>query len=235
MPAYGYGIRYDHGLFRQAIIDGWQHELPEDWLGRQSVGVRAAGGGLSDPLRRLGRAAPRAASNARIWQPDRDRARGRLRHAGGRLARPPRQHAAPVVGARADPLHLETFNLGDYVGALAHQLAGRGDLARPLSERRDAGGPGAAAASGVLLHLGVAAGPRAPSLQQYGDSALAAGHAGDPAQRHPSGDRGAGADAPPRRRARVAVGGTPGRITTGPSATPTTPSCPKRSSAGRCR
>src|SRR4029453_10775839 len=26
IPAYGYGIRYDHGLFRQVIRDGWQQE-----------------------------------------------------------------------------------------------------------------------------------------------------------------------------------------------------------------
>src|SRR5207244_12567894 len=32
IPAYGYGIRYDHGLFRQVIRDGWQHEYPEEWL-----------------------------------------------------------------------------------------------------------------------------------------------------------------------------------------------------------
>src|SRR2546430_12087743 len=32
IPAYGYGIRYDHGLFRQILKDGWQQECPEDWL-----------------------------------------------------------------------------------------------------------------------------------------------------------------------------------------------------------
>lgn len=28
----GYGIRYQHGIFRQDIEDGWQMEEPEDWL-----------------------------------------------------------------------------------------------------------------------------------------------------------------------------------------------------------
>ena len=32
VPAYGYGIRYDHGLFRQAIENGTQVEYPENWL-----------------------------------------------------------------------------------------------------------------------------------------------------------------------------------------------------------
>src|SRR5262249_53189667 len=32
IPACGYGIRYDHGLFRQVIRDGWQQEYPEAWL-----------------------------------------------------------------------------------------------------------------------------------------------------------------------------------------------------------
>src|SRR5207302_6873401 len=32
IPAYGYGIRYDHGLFRQVIREGWQLEYPEEWL-----------------------------------------------------------------------------------------------------------------------------------------------------------------------------------------------------------
>ena len=30
----GYGIRYQHGIFRQRVEDGWQMEEPEDWLRR---------------------------------------------------------------------------------------------------------------------------------------------------------------------------------------------------------
>ncbi|PLS01974.1 glycogen/starch/alpha-glucan phosphorylase [Neobacillus cucumis] len=32
LPGHGHGIRYKHGLFEQKIVDGYQVELPEQWL-----------------------------------------------------------------------------------------------------------------------------------------------------------------------------------------------------------
>ncbi len=31
-PAMGYSIRYEYGLFKQKVVDGWQMELPDIWL-----------------------------------------------------------------------------------------------------------------------------------------------------------------------------------------------------------
>src|SRR5258707_929318 len=34
LPAMGYGLRYEYGIYRQTIEDGWQHEQPDNWLRR---------------------------------------------------------------------------------------------------------------------------------------------------------------------------------------------------------
>src|ERR1700722_10158559 len=35
LPAMGYGLRFEYGIFRQAIENGWQREHPDSWLRRQ--------------------------------------------------------------------------------------------------------------------------------------------------------------------------------------------------------
>jgi glycogen phosphorylase len=35
LPAMGYGLRYEYGMFKQVMRDGWQQELPDNWLLRQ--------------------------------------------------------------------------------------------------------------------------------------------------------------------------------------------------------
>jgi starch phosphorylase len=32
IPGHGYGIRYDYGIFNQKIVDGYQQELPDEWM-----------------------------------------------------------------------------------------------------------------------------------------------------------------------------------------------------------
>ncbi|HVC53800.1 MAG TPA: glycogen/starch/alpha-glucan phosphorylase [Stellaceae bacterium] len=123
IPACGYGIRYDFGLFRQGIRDGWQQEYPEDWL---SVGnpwefLRSE---RVYPVHFGGHVEFAATAGERprpVWRP---------RETVEAVA-----YDTPVVGwrgrhvnplrlwsARAvDPLHLDVFNAGDYLGALAEQ------------------------------------------------------------------------------------------------------------------
>jgi starch phosphorylase len=120
VPAYGYGIRYVHGLFRQQLADGWQVELPETWLAhgnpweferRESAYEIGYGGTVEFTTGHDDK--PRY-----VWKPSE------------------RVIAAafdtPVVGWRGkrvntlrlwsaqpiDPILLDAFNAGDHIGAL---------------------------------------------------------------------------------------------------------------------
>jgi starch phosphorylase len=120
IPAYGYGIRYVHGLFRQEMSEGWQVELPEDWLAhgnpwefeRRESAYEVGFGGHVEPVN----------------DPD-----GEVRQEWR-----PNEHLlavaydTPIVGWRGkrvntlrlwsaqpiDPILLDKFNSGDHIGAL---------------------------------------------------------------------------------------------------------------------
>ncbi|WP_240338990.1 glycogen/starch/alpha-glucan phosphorylase [Novosphingobium sp. BW1] len=119
IPAYGYGIRYVNGMFRQRIDDGWQVELPETWL-----------------------------EHGNPWEFERLESSYRIGFGGevtvdGDIAswHPAEQVEAtavdtPVVGYKAkrvntlrlwsatalDPIKLDAFNAGDHFGALSEQV-----------------------------------------------------------------------------------------------------------------
>ena len=121
IPAYGYGIRYSHGLFKQLINNGWQTEVPETWLEngnpwdfpRREAAYRIGFGGTvtGDTV---------VNSHAEhTWHPSEMLLASAF--------------DTPVVGWRGkrvntlrlwtahaiDPIHLEAFNSGDYGAALS--------------------------------------------------------------------------------------------------------------------
>jgi starch phosphorylase len=120
IAAYGYGIRYNHGLFRQVIKDGWQREYPENWLSfgnpwefeRAEVDYAIGFGGRVETLEM-----PDGATR-HVWHPA---------ETVQAMA-----YDTPVVGWRgrhvntlrlwsartSDPLRLDAFNRGDHVGAV---------------------------------------------------------------------------------------------------------------------
>ncbi|CAG0978750.1 glycogen phosphorylase [Burkholderiales bacterium] len=124
IPAHGYGIRYDHGIFRQALKDGWQLELPEDWLSagnpwefeRPEVTYTVGFGGsvetVEDPDGTM-RSTWDPAESVNAVAFDTPLAGWRGRHV----------NTLRLWSARAtDPLRLEDFNRGDHVGALADRV-----------------------------------------------------------------------------------------------------------------
>ena len=121
VPAHGYGIRYANGMFRQEISDGWQVELPENWLDhgnpweferRERSFEVGFGGHVESVTSKDGRL------ERHVWKPvERILAVA---------------YDTPVVGWRGnrvntlrlwsslaiDPILLDAFNAGDHIGAL---------------------------------------------------------------------------------------------------------------------
>jgi starch phosphorylase len=119
IPAHGYGIRYDHGIFRQVVRDGWQQEMPEEWLvygnpwefERPEVTCTVGFGGRV--VDRDGRARWEPAETVDAVAFDTPIAGWRGRHV----------NTLRLWSARAtDPLSLVDFNRGDHVGALADRV-----------------------------------------------------------------------------------------------------------------
>ena len=188
IPAYGYGIRYVHGLFRQQMADGWQVELPETWLAhgnpwelerRESSYEIGFGGSVEtvnvdeEVTRYVWKPAERVIATA---------------------------CDTPVVGWRAkrvntlrlwtahpiDPILLDAFNAGDHIGALRESNKAE-SLARVLY-------PADATPAGQELRLARSSSSPPPRFRNPAPSPAAisrfhvAGRKGfDPAQRHPPG------------------------------------------------
>ena len=62
LPAYGYGIRYVNGMFRQRIDDGWQVELPETWLAYGTHNLLGNSNAAKAPIRSASAARRRSAT-----------------------------------------------------------------------------------------------------------------------------------------------------------------------------
>ncbi|MBU2888632.1 glycogen/starch/alpha-glucan phosphorylase [Celeribacter halophilus] len=121
-PAYGYGIRYENGLFKQSFVDGCQVESPETWLQephpwefeRPEVRINIGFGG--DVHFENGKTVWRPAEMIQAeafdtpivgWQ--------------GRWANTLRLWAGRAV----DPFDLDLFNSGDFAAASEHEALAR--------------------------------------------------------------------------------------------------------------
>jgi len=121
LPAMGYGLRYEYGVFRQTIRNGWQQERPDNWLRR------------ADPWE-IARPDERVEVKLGCALGLRD---GRLQFIPGRgssligipFDRPIVGYVASTVNtlrlwcvAAPDYFDLQRFNAGDFFGALSDSL-----------------------------------------------------------------------------------------------------------------
>ncbi len=122
LPAMGYGLRYEYGMFKQSIQDGWQHECPDNWLRRpdpwevarphEQVEVRlGCSFAIRDGSLELIPGRPSSLIGIPFDRP--------VVGYGGKTINTLRLWAA----AAPDYFDFQDFSRGDFVGALAERLA----------------------------------------------------------------------------------------------------------------
>ncbi|WP_439623919.1 glycogen/starch/alpha-glucan phosphorylase [Shinella sp.] len=120
VPAYGYGIRYVHGLFRQQMADGWQVELPETWLAhgnawefeRRESSYEIGFGGAVETIN-IGED-----KQCFVWKPA-ERVIATAFDTPAVGWRGKRVNTLRLWAANPiDPILLDAFNAGDHIGAL---------------------------------------------------------------------------------------------------------------------
>jgi len=122
LPAMGYGLRYEYGIFKQVIRDGWQREQPDNWMRRpdpwevvrpyEKVEISLnCSFGLHDGTLR-----PVRGTVSKLYGIPFDRP---VVGYGGKTVNTLRLWAA----ASPDYFDFQKFSSGDFVGALAESLA----------------------------------------------------------------------------------------------------------------
>ena len=121
IPGMGSGLRYEYGIFKQTMRDGWQHEQPDHWLARpdpwevarpdEAVEVRLA---CSFDIH--------AGALRIVHGPAVDAHRHSVRPSRGRLRRKTINTLRLWSAATPDYFDFQQFSGGDFVGALAETL-----------------------------------------------------------------------------------------------------------------
>src|SRR5438445_4475393 len=122
LPAMGYGLRHEYGIFKQAIQDGWQREQPDNWLRRPDPWEVARPNEMVDIGLNCSYEVRGGTLRAVVGRPSRlfglpfDRP---VVGYGGKTVNTLRLWAA----ATPDYFDFQAFSHGEFVGALAEQLA----------------------------------------------------------------------------------------------------------------
>ena len=233
LPAMGYGLRYEYGIFRQTIEDGWQREQPDNWLRRpdpwevarpqEQVEVKL---GCSFEVRggSLGVVAGRPSSLLGLPF---DRP---VVGYGGKTINTLRLWAA----AAPDVFDFQAFSAGEFVSALAERLTAE-SLTRVLypDDSTSMGQGLRFVQEYFLVACSLADLVRRFRRSNPDWSALPDKVAIQLNDTHPEPGR-ARADADPARRGAASAGTRRGTSPDGRSPTPTTRSCPRPWRNGRC-